>query len=56
MLCESSKTENYCRSGPVKFDEKSKLKNSIINHALSFQSNTHHVDEVFCLYRSFFDG
>ena len=29
---DSSKTENYCRSGPVKFDEKSKIDNSIGNH------------------------
>ena len=25
MLCDSSKTENYCKSGPVKFDESRKL-------------------------------
>ena len=25
MFCESSKTENYCRSGPVKLDEKSQI-------------------------------
>ena len=31
MLCESSKTENCYRSGPVKFDEKSKIDNSIRN-------------------------
>ena len=28
MLFASSKTENYCRGGPVKFDEKSKIDNS----------------------------
>ena len=26
---DNSKTENYCRSGPVKFDEKLKIENSI---------------------------
>ena len=31
-VCESSKTENCYRSGPVKFDEKSKNENSIRNH------------------------
>ena len=46
MLRDSSKTENYCRSWPVKFDEKSKIDNSIRNHPLSFQSNTDHLDEV----------
>ena len=30
--CDSSKTKNYCRSGHVKFDEKSKIDNSIRNH------------------------
>ena len=29
---DSSKTENYCRSGPVKFDEKSKIDNPIRNY------------------------
>ena len=33
----------------MKFDEKSKMDNSIRNHPKSFQSNTHHVDEVFLL-------
>ena len=32
MLRDSSKTENFCKSGPVKFDEKSVIDNSIINH------------------------
>ena len=32
MLSGSSKTENFCRSGPVKFDEKSKIDNSITNN------------------------
>jgi len=32
MLHHSSKTENYCRSGPVKFDEKSRIVNYIRNH------------------------
>ena len=59
MLHDSSQTENYCRSGPVKFDEKSRIYNSITNHLSSFQSNTHHLDEVLInlgLIRSFFDG
>ena len=29
---DSSKTENYCRSGPVKFYEKLKIENSIRKH------------------------
>ena len=32
MLHDSSKTENYCRSGPVKFDEKLKIDNPIRSH------------------------
>ena len=59
MLRDSSKTENYCRSGPVKFDEKLKINNSIRNHPQYFQSNTHCLDEVLTnlgLIRSFFDG
>ena len=32
MLHDSSKNENYSRSGPVKFDEKLKIDNSIRNH------------------------
>ena len=32
MLHDSSKTQNYCRSGPVKFEEKSRIDNSITNH------------------------
>ena len=59
MLRDSSKTENYCRSGPVKFDEKLKIDNSIRNHPYSFQSNTHHLDEVLInlgLIKSFFDA
>ena len=32
MLCVGLKTENYCGSGPVKFDEKSKIDDSIRNH------------------------
>ena len=58
MLRDSSKTENYCRSGPVKFDEKLKIDNSIKKHQ-SFQSNTHYLDEVLInlgLIRSFFDA
>ena len=58
MLRDSSKTENYWRSGPVKFDEKSKINNFIKNHPYFFQSNTHHLDEVLTnlgLIRSFFD-
>ena len=59
MLSDSSKTENYCRSGPVKFDEKLKIDNSIRKHPYSFQSNTHHLDEALIdlgLIRSFFDA
>ena len=59
MLRDSSKTENYCRSGPVKFDEKLKIYNPIRNHPYSFQSNTHHLDEVLInlgLIKSFFDA
>ena len=59
MLGDSSKTENYCRSVPVKFDEKSKIDNPIRNHPQSFQSNTDHLDEVLInlgLIRSFFDA
>ena len=59
MLRDSSKTENCCRSGPVKFDEQLKIDNSIRKHPKSFQSNTHHLDEVMInlgLIRSFFDG
>ena len=56
MLHDSSKTQNYCRSGPVKFEEKSRIDNSIRNHRYCFQSNTHLYDEFFCLIRSFFDG
>ena len=59
MLHYSSKTENICRSGDVKFDEKSKIDNSIRNQPLFFQSNTHHLHEVLiklCLIRSFFYG
>ena len=33
MLHDSSKTGNLCRSGPVEFDEKSKMDDSIRNHA-----------------------
>ena len=32
MLRDSSKTENYCRSRPVKFDEKLKIDNPIRKH------------------------
>ena len=32
VLHDISKTENFCLSGPVKFDEKSKIENSIRNH------------------------
>ena len=32
MLLDSSKTENYYRSGAVKFDEKLKIDNSIRKH------------------------
>ena len=59
MLRDSSKTENYCRSGPVKFKEKLKIDNSIRKHPLSFQSNTDHLDEVLInlgLIGSFFDA
>ena len=59
MLRDSSKTENYCRSGPVKFDEKLKIDNPIRNHPYSFQSNTHHLDQVLItlgLIKSFFDA
>ena len=59
MLRDSSKTENYCRSGPVKFDEKLKIDNSIRKHPKSFQSNSDHLDEVLInlgLIGSFFDG
>ena len=59
MLRDSSKTENYCRSGPVKFNEKLKIDNSIRKHPLSFQSNTDHLDEVLInlgLIGSFFDA
>ena len=58
MLRDSSRTENYCRSGDVKFDEKLKITNFIRNHPYSFQSNTDHLDEVLInlgLIRSFFD-
>ena len=59
MPRDSSETENYCRSGPVKFDEKLKIDNSIRKHPYSLQSNTHHLDEVlinFGLIRSFYDA
>ena len=56
MLHDSSKTENYCRSGPVKFEEKLRIDNFIRKHPQSYQSNTHLFDEFFCLIRSFFDG
>ena len=59
MLSDGSKNENYCRSGPVKFHEKSKIDNSIRNQQQTFQSNTHHLDEVLInlgLIRIFFDG
>ena len=59
MLRDSSKTENYCRSGHVKFDKKSKIDNSIRNHPQSFQSYTDYLDEVLInhgLIKSFFDG
>ena len=56
MLHDSSKTENYCWSVLVKFEEKSRIDNSIRNHPYSFQSYTHLFDEFFCLIRSFFDG
>ena len=59
MLRDSSKTENYCRSGPVKFHEKSKIDNPIINHPQFLQSNIDHRDEVLInlgLMKSFFDG
>ena len=59
MLRDSSKTENYCRSGPVKFDEKLKTNNSIRKHPKSLQNNTHHLDEALidlALIRSFFDA
>ena len=46
LLRDSSKTENFCRAGPVKFNKKSKIDNSIRNHPKSFQSNTHHLLEV----------
>ena len=58
MLRDSLKTENFCRSGHVEFDEKLKVDNSIRNHPQSFQSNTDHLDEVLInlgLIRSFFD-
>ena len=58
MLRDRSKNENYCRSGPVKFDEKLKIDNSIRNHPKSFQRNTDHLDEVLInlgLIGSFFD-
>ena len=58
MLRDSSYTENYCRSGPVKFDEKLKIDNFIRNHPSFFQSNTHHLDEFLInlgLIRSFLD-
>jgi len=32
MLCDSSKNANYCRTGLMKFDEKSKIDNSIRDH------------------------
>ena len=32
MLHDSSKTENYCRSETVNFDEKLKIDNSIRKH------------------------
>ena len=44
--------------GPVKFEEKLKIDNPIRNHPYSFQSNTHHLDEVLInlgLIKSFFD-
>ena len=56
MLRDSSKT---CRSGPVKFDEKFKIDNSIRKHPSTLQSNTDHLEEVLInlgLIRSFFDG
>ena len=59
MLSDISKAENYSRSGPVKFDKRSKIDNSIINNPKSFKSNAHHLDEVLInlgLIRSFFDG
>ena len=46
MRRESLKTEKYYRSGPVKFDEKLKIDNSIRNHPLIFQSNTDHLGYV----------
>ena len=58
MFCDSSKPENYCRSGPVKFDEKLKINISIREHPYSFQSNTHYLDEALInlsLISSFFD-
>ena len=59
MLRDSSKTENYCMSGPVKFDVKLKIDNSIRNYPSSSQSNTHHLDEALInhdVIRSFFDA
>ena len=43
----------------MKFDKKSKIDNSITKHPYSFQSNTHHLDEVLInlgLIKSFFDA
>ena len=45
-------------NGPVKFDKKAKIDNSIRNNPQSFQSNTHHLDKVMInlgLIKSFFD-
>ena len=59
MLHDSPKTENYCRSGPVKFDENSKIDNPIRNHPQFLQSNIDHLGEVLInlgLIKSFFDG
>jgi len=52
MLRDSSTAEKFCRSGTVKFDEKSKIDNS----TTLFQSNTHHLDEVLINLGFFFDG
>ena len=59
MLRDSSKTENCCRSEPVKFDKQLKIDISIRKHPKTFQSNTHHLDDVMInlgLIRSFFDA
>ena len=53
MLPDNSKPEKFSRSGPVKFNEKWKIDNSITNHPYSFRSNTHHLDKVFGLIRAF---